>query len=416
MAINPTTNSIAATGSARKIAYLVSQYPAINHTYILREIRELRRQGWAIEVASVRPDTRGVATVTAEEREERGRTWYVKSQGALRVVWAHVVCAASSPVSYFSGLRCAGKLGGFAPGRLVQNFFYFTEALLVGLWMQRKDLTHVHVHFSSTVGLLVAKSFPVTVSHSIHGPAEFVDPVGFHLKDKIGAARFVCAISRYGRGQLMKACEEDQWEKLETVPLGIDPKEFAPGAGGPSKEGEFTVLSVGRLSPEKSQATLIEAVARLVAEGRRLRLRLVGDGLERPALEAKIAAERLGERVRLEGNLNQDQLRRLYQSSDIFALPSHAEGLPVVLMEAMAMELPCVATAIAGMPELIESGTNGLLVAPGNAGELASALAKLMDDEGLRRRFGRAGRDKIVTDHDLSKNVAKLAAVFQKWI
>ena len=215
----------------------------------------------------------------------------------------------------------------------------------------------------------------------------------------------------------MKASNPKQWGKLETVPLGIDPDVFMPGRTSSSFERtSFDVISVARLSPEKAQRILIDAVARLANEGRRVRLCLVGEGPDRRALERHIVDCDLSGIVRLEGILNQDQLKTLYGDSDAFALASFAEGVPVVLMEAMAMEIPCVATWITGVPELIQDGLEGLLVAPSDVGQLSTAIARLMDDPDLRRRIARAGRCKVVREYNLSKNTALLAEVFERWV
>jgi len=400
--------------SSKKMAYLVGQYPAVNHTYILREIRELRRLGWDIHVASIRPDIRPTSELTAEEQEEQSHTWCVITQGLSGALRAHLVCLTTQTRWYVSGMLSALRLGGFDFRKAFRNLFYFTEALIVGQWMQSRDLTHIHIHFASTVGLLIAKTFPVTISITIHGPAEFEEPATFHLREKIEAATFICAISNYGRSQLMKASTPDQWGKLETAPLGIDPDAFKPNSTTSFERTSFDLISVARLSPEKAQRILIDAVARLVNEGRRVRLCLVGEGPDRRALERHIAARDLSGTVRLEGALNQEQLKTLYRESDAFALASFAEGVPVVLMEAMAMEIPCVATWITGVPELIQNGLDGLLVAPSDVTQLSTAIARLMDDPDLRKRIAKTGRCKIIEQYNLSKNTGVLAKVFEK--
>ena len=402
--------------SPRRIAYLVSQYPAVNHTYILREIRELRRLGWDIQVASIRPDGRPLSELTAEERAELSETWCVITQGIPGAVRAHFLTLIRQTGPYMRGLLTALRLGGFDFSKAVRNFFYFTEALIVGRWMQSHNLRHVHIHFSSTVGYLIAKTFPITFSITIHGPAEFEEPENFHLREKIEAATFICAISNYGCNQLMKASDPNQWSKLEIVRLGIDPDVFLPDSTLPVEPASFEIISVARLSREKGQRVLIQAVARLVEEGREVRLSLVGEGQDRTGIEEEIAACGLRGTVRLEGALNQDALKTLYRTSDAFALASFAEGVPVVLMEAMAMEIPCVATRITGIPELIEDGVDGFLVAPSDVGQLASALRRLMDDPALRNRIGKAGRRKVVEQYNLSKNAAILAEVFERLI
>ena len=399
--------------SPRRIAYLVSQYPAVNHTYILSEIRSLRNLGWEIDIASIRPDTRSASQLTPEEKKESACTWYVKSQGILGAVRAHLATFFSQPRPYMRGMLCAFRLAGLHLTQAIWNFLYFTEALLVGQWMRSRRLNHAHIHFASTVGMLMAETFPITISITMHGPGEFRNPQKFHLREKIEASTFICAISSYGREQLRKASTADQWSKFEMLPLGIDPEAFVPG---PASSGDhtFNVISVGRLSAEKAQKILIEAVAQLIRDGRQLHLRLVGDGPDRAALERHILDLRLSEFVCLDGALNQDQLKTLYRESDAFALASLAEGIPVVLMEAMAMEIPCVATRITGIPELIAHEIDGLLVEPANPGQMATALARLIDDPDLRCRIAKAGRRKILDQYNLQKNTASLAKVFER--
>ena len=176
----------------------------------------------------------------------------------------------------------------------------------------------------------------------------------------------------------------------------------------------FDIISVAQLTPVKAQHILIDAVARLVQEGREVRLRLVGEGADRSSLENHIFECGLSAKVRLEGALNQDYLRNLYHESDVFALASFAEGVPVVLMEAMAMEIPCVATWIAGIPELIQDGVDGLLVAPSDVDQLSTAIRRLMDDPDLRTRIAIAGRRKIIDKYNLSVNTGRLAEVFER--
>jgi colanic acid/amylovoran biosynthesis glycosyltransferase len=402
--------------TSRRIAYLVSQYPAVNHTYILREIRELRKLGWEIEVASIRPDTRPISELTIEEREEQSRAWYVIPQGFRGALRAHFVSLATQTRSYLRGMLCALRLGGTDVRQGVRNLLYFTEALIVGHWMGSQGLKHAHIHYASTVGLLLAKTFPVTISITIHGPAEFEDAKSFHLREKIEASRFIRAISNYGRSQLIRNCNPGEWQKLETVPLGIDADMFISGPKSSFERASFNVISVGRLSPEKAQHILIEAIGRVVNEGRSLHLRLVGEGPDRCVLEQQIVESGLANSVRLEGALNQDQLKVLYRDSDAFALASFAEGIPVVLMEAMAMEIPCVATRITGIPELIQDGVDGLLVAPSDVGQLATAIVRLMDEPDLRKRIGSAGRLKVIEKYSLPENVATLGRVFERWL
>lgn len=400
---------------APRIGYLVSQYPATNHTFILREIRQLRARGFDIRVASVRGPDRPANQMTAEEREELAQTWRLLPSGTARVLASNARTLLLHPVAYARGLAFALRLAGFDIPNVIRHLAYLAEAVAAGVWVQRQHLRHIHTHFASTVALLMSKVFPVEISITIHGPDEFTDPVGFHLTEKIAASRFVCAISRYACSQLMKASHYRQWSKFEVCPLGVDPEVFTPRPDASPvrpRPDPFRIISVGRLAPVKGHHILVSAVDRLLREGRSVHVRLVGDGPERASLAEHVARLGLTDRVVFEGALNQDRVRALYRESDCFVLPSFAEGVPVVLMEAMSMAIPCVTTWITGIPELIENGREGLLAPPSDDEAIAACIARLMDDPELRHRIGQAAREKVLRDYNLARNVERLARVF----
>ena len=185
-----------------RIAYLVSQYPAINHTYILREIRALRAIGFDIDVISVRPADRPPEKLSAEELEELRETYTVLTAGSGTIFAAHALTLLKRPLAYLVGLWEALRLSGGDPRKAISNIIYFGEAVIIGHRLLRLGLRHLHCHYASTLALFVARIFPVTYSVTIHGPAEFNDVRGFYLSQKVARARFVCAISFYGRSQL----------------------------------------------------------------------------------------------------------------------------------------------------------------------------------------------------------------------
>ena len=392
--------------STTALAYLLSQYPAINHPFMLREVRRLRELGFEILVASIRPPDRPFDKLTAAEQEEAGSTFYIKSSGFGGVLRAHLATLFSRPTGYWRGLRCALRTGR-------SGILYFVEAVIAGRWMMRRRLSHVHIHYCSTVGLIATRIFPISMSVTFHGQAEFANPVGFRLPEKIQASLFCRTISLHGRSQMLKVISYREWPKIEVTFLGVDPQEFAPRPFRPDPD-PFQIACVGQLDPVKGQHTLLAALDLLVRQGRRVGLRIAGDGPGRAALEEDIARRNLTQHVVMEGYLNQDKLRDLYAACDVLALPSFAEGIPVVLMEAMAMEIPCVATWITGIPEIIAHETDGLLVPPGDAEALARSLARLMDDPALRCSLGERARLKILEKFDLHRNTEHLAEVFRR--
>jgi colanic acid/amylovoran biosynthesis glycosyltransferase len=388
------------------MAYLLSQYPAVNHVFMLREVCSLRQLGLDVQVASIRKPDRDPGLMTTAEQAEARTTYCVKSTGLLRMVLAHAHTLVSRPAHYIRGLASALRDGP------LYGLFYFAEAVAVGYWMRRQGLSHVHTHYASTVGFLVGRIFPVTLSITIHGPAEFQDPTGSRLAEKVQASLFCCAISQYGISQLMYACSYPEWRKLERTALGVDLNAFLPPPFRPNP-APFRIVCAGRLAAVKGQHVLVAAMAALVEEGRDIRLWLAGDGPDRTALRQDVENRGLVDRVSFAGNVNQDKLLDLYRESDALVLASFAEGLPVVMMEAMAMEIPCVAPWVNGIPEIVTHETDGLLVPPGDAQALAHAIGRLMDDTELRRALGQKARLKILEKFDLQRNTEHLAAVFR---
>jgi len=251
------------------------------------------------------------------------------------------------------------------------------------------------------------------MSVTMHGPDEFTDPTGYWLREKIAASSFVIAVSEYGRSQLMNASDYEHWSKLDVVPLGIDPSDFAER---PFREmpAPFQIFYVGRLAPVKGLHLLISAVSRLVNNGRNVRLRVIGGGPDRGSLQEDVTRRNLDSYVVFEGQIHTDKVRVLLRDADAFVMSSFAEGIPVALMEAMAMTIPCVAPQITGIPELIRDGRDGLLVHPANEEALAEAIATLIDDPDLRRRLGEAARRRVVEKFNLGHNTEKLAGVFRR--
>ncbi|WP_242470537.1 glycosyltransferase [Thiococcus pfennigii] len=401
---------------APALGYLVSQYPAASHTFILREVRRLRELGLRIAVASINAPDRPADALAAEEREAAATTYYVKADGIGGALRAHWATLRARPGRYLAGLLFALRLGGTDLRRILYGLFYFVEAVMVGQWLARERLGHLHVHFATpaaTVGLIAQRVFDIGFSLTVHGPDEFYDAPGYRLAEKIAGASFVCCIGYFCRSQLMKLSPPTQWSKFEIAPLGVDPGTFEPA---PFREQPvpFEILCVGRLVPAKGQHILIAAMERLVHAGHDVRLRLVGDGPDRPSLLAQTTAAGLTDRVVFEGVVNQDRIRAIYGQADLFALASFAEGIPVVLMEAMAMEIVCVTTFITGHPELIRDGVDGILVAPSDEAALAEAIADLIADPDRRRRLARAGRRRVLARYDLDANTQRLAAIFRR--
>lgn len=396
-----------------RMAYLISRYPAISHTFILREIRQLREAGFDIRSASVNSPDRALADMTPDEVEEAGSTYYLKRHGLPGALLGHL-WGWRHPRAYWRGLKAGLGFGGWDLKRSLFGLFYFTEALMLARWMEPQGLRHLHVHFASAaanIALILKQMVPMTLSITVHGPDEFYDVPGQRLPDKIEAADFLVCISRFARSQLMKLSPASAWGKFELCPLGVDVANYNPQPPAAS-ERPFTVLCVGRLTPAKGQHVLLEACARLRDCGHALRLVIVGTGPDEASLHASVKTLGIQDMVTFTGAQNQEQVRAWYRDCDVFVLPSFAEGVPVVLMEAMASGVPCVTTRITGIPELIRDGTDGLLVTPSDVQELAERLVTLQDDPDLRRELGEAGRRRVAQAYNLPLNVARLGDIF----
>jgi len=396
------------------MAYLVSRYPAVSHTFILREVQALRRQGFVIETASINAPDRPADGMPEGERHAAASTYYVKAHGIRGALAAHALTLLRRPRAWAAGLAYALSLGGTDLRRAALGVGYFTEALMIGRWMKSRDLAHLHVHFATaaaSVGLCVKKVFGTSLSLTIHGPDEFDDVRGQSLPEKIARADFLFCIGSFARSQAMRLSAPAHWSKIDIARLGVDTGHYAPRAARGTSE-DFHILCVGRLVAAKGQHVLVAAARQLADAQRDFRITIVGAGPDEDSLRAAVNAAGLAERVTFAGALNQDAVRRLYGEADAFVLPSFAEGIPVVLMEAMASGVPCVTTRITGIPELIRSDDEGLLVAPSDAEALASAIARLIDDPALRARMGAAARKRVDTDFHLERNVARLGRLF----
>lgn len=397
-----------------KLLYLIGQYPAINHGYLLAEVRHLRDLGFQIETVSVSLPDRPKEALTQAEQEEAARTYYIKSCSLMDVVRVNLAEFILHPLRYLRGLAFALRLPGLALGKIPYYVAYLAEAVILGRRMRELGFAHVHASFSATVALIAARIFPITWSFGVYGFGELHDPSRTHLPERIKSAQFIRSNSKFGRGQLMLSCQRSEWSKLLYCPLGIDPAEFAPPGNVRRQSSSIRLLCVGRLSEEKGQAMLLEAVAALASGGMNLRLHLVGDGPDRHWLEQY--AEKLGinSQVVFEGWLGQSELMALYSNTDIFVLSSLAEGIPMVLLEAMALEKPCVAPCIAGIPELIGNGINGLLFPVGDADELSDKIRTLAGSDELREAMGKGARETVLRDYDMALNTARFGAILEQ--
>lgn len=410
-----TMPSRSARGRKTRIAYLLSQYPAVSHTFFLKEILGLRQIGFEIEAASVNPPDRAIGKLPPREAEEAYKTYYLKQTSIWKSIYTFITITFVRPRVVFRGLKAAVSLGGWDLHRKIYAFFYMIEAFLLGHWMHKRSLHHLHVHFGgpvSTVAMLAAEAWGFDYSLTIHGPEEFYEVDASYLARKIERAKFIFCISDFCRSQLMKYCDPATWDKMHIVRLGIDTEEFKPA----SREASLPlrIVCVGRLVPAKGQHILLRAFSHLRSKGYALQLTFIGDGPDRASLEREVAEHALSDHVTFCGALNHNQTREQVAQADIFALASFAEGIPVALMEAMAMGIPCVSSIIAGIPELIRDNIDGLLVPASSVESFSSAIESLVLNRDLRQHLGAAARARVIELYNLADNLKILASTFEK--
>ncbi len=399
-----------------KIAYLASEYPGLSHTFIFREIHSLRDLGYEVKTSSIRRPA-NIEKMTNEEKIDADETFYIKSSSLLRIIKSHLGLLFRSPLKYFITLNDAlshsrsGAIGFF------KAIAYFAEAGILLDWMHKYKISHVHVHFgnpAATVAMIATKYKTISFSMSIHGPDVFYNIAPNLLVEKVKRATAVRCISFYCQSQLMRLVSHDLWSKFHIVRCGINPEIFLPR---PEPENDIPeLLCLGRLVPAKGQHILLEAMNILKKRGEKCHLTFVGDGEDRNSLEKLTRDQDLTKNVTFTGAVGQNEVHKYYNQADIFVLSSFAEGVPVVLMEAMAKEIASVSTCITGIPELIENGKDGVLVTPADTIGLADNLQKILSDKKLRVEMGKKGRQKVLEMYDLNKNCRIMADFFQKTI
>jgi colanic acid/amylovoran biosynthesis glycosyltransferase len=254
----------------------------VSHSFILREICELRKLGLEIEVVSIRNPDRAVAELTPEEFAEAERTYYVRADTS-RWPWAHLRVLFTRPGAYLRGLGVSVRCAKWNVLHLARHLLFFAEAIVVGDWARTRSLRHVHTHFASFTAMLVSEMFGLALSMTIHGSDEFIDPSGFCMAEKLNAAQLAIGISRYGCSQIMRFSDPENWIKVKMARLGINLDDFRY-APRPFGETEFSVLCVGRLVPVKGYRFLLEAIAVLHQAGHAVRLTIVG-GVYRAAAQ-----------------------------------------------------------------------------------------------------------------------------------
>lgn len=392
-----------------RIGYLVTEYPAVSHTFIRREIHALEALGVEVRRYTVRRQRSGPLK-DALDLAEAERTRVILEVGGAGLAAASARVAAREPVRFARAARHAASMGARSERGLPHHGAYLAEACVLREWLEQDGVEHLHAHFgtnSAMVALLARELGGPTFSFTCHGPDEFDKPKLIHLGEKVHGASMVAAISSFGRSQLYRWVHKDEWAKVQVVRCGVD-ESYLDHVATPVPATK-RIVSVGRLSEQKGQLLLVRAVAALVKKGLDVELVLVGDGDMRGDIEEVIAREGIRAHVRITGYVAGDVVQREILDARAFVLPSFAEGLPVAIMEALALARPVVSTYVAGIPELVVPGRTGWLVPAGSAEALVPALeAVLATDPGRLSAMGRNGQAAVRAQHDVRVSAAAL--------
>ena len=396
-----------------KIAYLINQYPKVSHSFIRTEILALEGLGHSVMRIAMRGwDAELVDPVDASERE---RTRYALRGGAGPLLGAALQIAVGRPGRFLAGLTAAWRLSRGGERSFAYHLIYLFEACLALRWVSRENIEHLHAHFgsnSAAVALLVRKLGGPPYSFTVHGPEEFDKPLQWKLREKVASAAAVIAITSFCRSQLYRWSDPADWHKIEIVHCAIDPR-FGEIAATPPPDNR-TLVCVGRLCEQKGQLLLVEAVAMLHRRGVPIDLVLAGDGEMRADIERAVAAAGLANHVRITGWIGADEVREQLEQARALVLPSFGEGLPVVIMEAMARGRPVLTTYIAGIPELVRDGVEGMLVPAGDVEALADAIERLLAmAPGELAAIGTAAQERVLARHSAATEAGKLARVFE---
>ena len=397
----------------KTIAYLHSVYARAGDTFIRAEVFQLRSFGHTVHTFSVRePDPREL--VSQAIRDEHAQTDYILGHGFFHLTVSAVREFFRAPSNALAALKLAIRCGWPGVKGRLWPLAYFIEACYLSRQLQAKGVDHLHDHNGqgcAAVAMLASKLSSVPYSLTIHGPGEFDRPTLLALAEKVAHSEFTVASSDYGRSQILRWINPADWKKIEVVRCGVrfDGENTLPI---PLAAGRRLVC-VGRLSMEKGHLVLLEAIARLKAEPA-FEVVIVGDGPLRGEIEARAAALGVQDRIKITGWMSAEGVSKEIAQCCAMVLPSFAEGLPVVIMEAFALGRPVIATAIAGIPELVESGISGWLVPAGSVDALAAAMRGVLAaaPEQLSD-MGRAGFARVRERHDQRKEAQKLEALIE---
>lgn len=403
--------------TSARIGYILQMYPGLTMTFIYREVLALRRRGVGIDIFSVWKPKKD--RISPESRPLMEGTYYLFPRSWFRFLSAHFSFFVSHPWRYISTAIFVMTRKGERMKNRLRTSFHFGEAVVIAREVEQRNIRHLHAHFSrnaASIAFIIARLLGISFSFTGHNDF-FTDRI--LLKEKVQEARFVAVISEFSRRYLLDLCPGPAGlGKTHLVRCGIFPGQFPPRVLPVNKVPQ--ILFLGQLAERKGAVVLIESCRNLAERGTKFRCIIAGDGPERDSVERLASRYGLKDSVAMVGGVFQEQAREWLSSTDIFVLPciktaqGDMDGIPVVLMEAMACEVPVVSTRISGIPELIEDGDSGFLVEENDAAALADALQLLIADKDLRLRLGKSGRQKVLREFDIDQSASRLAELLER--
>lgn len=395
------------------VGYVLSEYPKVSHTFIRREINALESAGVQVERFAIRGWNEDLPD--PEDQAEATRTSYVLASGLMSLLGAMAGAFFRSPPRAWRTFWLATRMGWRGDRPIFVHWIYVLEAALISKWVRERSVTHLHAHFGSNpaeVAMLAAELSGITFSFTAHGTVETDGAITIKLPEKIRRAAFVVAVSEYGRAQMMRWIPFDDWQKIHVVHCGIGADFLNHEHTDVPNVDQF--VAVGRLSGEKGHLILVEALARLVAQGHACRLVLAGDGPLRSAIQKRCLELGVEPFVTITGWLSGEQIRDWLIRSRALVLPSFAEGLPVVIMESLALGRPVIASWVAGVPELVKDGQTGWLVPAGDVASLANAMsACLRAAPEQLAAMAESGKIAVREAHDTHTEAQKLVVLLR---